>query len=140
MINYELIEHTADIGVRVWGKDLRDLFKNAAEAMLDILIERKGEAGEKLLKQEIKIEADTKEELLRSWLAELLSLQDAKKIFFTKIEIQDISEKILQAKVYTGPLGKKTHAIKTEIKAVTYHGLKIEKDCGRLKAEIIFDV
>jgi SHS2 domain-containing protein len=84
--NYELIEHTADIGIRVKGGDLKELFKNSALAMFDIIAEKKTEnrspcllAGESQVKRlVIGQKADNLEELLVNWLNELLSLSSAK--------------------------------------------------------------
>ena len=49
MKNYELIEHTADVGIRVRGKGLNELFQNAAVAMFEIIAEEKGVAGQLVL-------------------------------------------------------------------------------------------
>jgi SHS2 domain-containing protein len=74
---YELIEHTADIGIRVKGKDLKELFKNAASAMFDIIAEKKPQATSHRLQATriiVKQRADNLEELFINWLNELLSL------------------------------------------------------------------
>jgi SHS2 domain-containing protein len=69
--NYELIEHTADIGIKIKGKDLRELFINAALAMFDIIAERKNSQGKR---REIKIKQKAEDlgELFINWLNELL--------------------------------------------------------------------
>lgn len=136
----EPIEHTADIGMRVWGKDLKDLFENSAQVMFGLLIEHKGNAICRAEEKEINIAAVDKESLLHDWLAELLSLYEAKRVVFERFDIKKINEKALKATLYAVPLTCKNHTIKTEIKAVTYHKLFIGGNKGRLKAEVIFDV
>jgi SHS2 domain-containing protein len=126
--NYELIEHTADIGIKLKGKDLRGLFKNVALAMFDIIAEKK--TGENK-KQKIKIKqrADNLEELFINWLNELI---------FSDFQVNKINERELQA---TG-IGEdiKSYKVNTEVKAATYHQLKIAKTASGWQAEVIFDV
>jgi SHS2 domain-containing protein len=135
--NYELIEHTADIGIKLKGKDLRGLFKNVALAMFDIIAEKK--TGENK-KQKIKIKqrADNLEELFINWLNELLSLSATKELIFSDFQVNKINERELQA---TG-IGEdiKSYKVNTEVKAATYHQLKIAKTASGWQAEVIFDV
>ncbi|MBU0896652.1 MAG: archease, partial [Candidatus Omnitrophica bacterium] len=70
MENFEFIEHTADIGVRVYGKSLEDLFQNCAQTLFSLLIDHK--PAEKI-EERIILEAETQEELLVTWLNELIS-------------------------------------------------------------------
>jgi len=136
--NYELIEHTADIGVRVRGADLKFLAENAAAAMFDII-----RAGQEITrganrKMIVRQKGQGREELFVNWLNELLSLSSAKGLVFTGFKVKKFSETSLEAEVSGSDIsGYK--GIK-EIKAATYHGLKIEKQKQRWLAEVIFDV
>lgn len=140
--SYKQIDHTADIGIRVWGKDQKQLFAHAATAMFDILVRRKrrGQKNPRRLCRSIKLHADTPEELLQSWLSELLFLYETKRLVFTAFNIETITSTALQAKVCAEPLNLNSHEIKTEIKAVTYHQLQINQKKKKIIAEIIFDV
>ena len=80
---YEQFSHTADIGVRVFGKTLKELFENAAFAMFDILADLDGIKGS--LTQEFELTAPNQEELLIAWLDELLYQFCTKEIIFYKI-------------------------------------------------------
>ncbi len=84
--------------------------------------------------------ANNPEELLIAWLSELVSLSDARNLIFNRFLIQELTPKKLKAKVRAEPRDNGFYELKTEIKAVTYSGLKIEKNKGYLQAEIIFDV
>ena len=136
--NYELIEHTADIGVRVRGADLKFLAENAAAAMFDII-----RAGQEITrganrKMIVRQKGQGREELFVNWLNELLSLSSAKGLVFTGFKVKKFSETSLDAEVSGSDIsGYK--GIK-EIKAATYHGLKIEKQKQGWLAEVIFDV
>jgi len=139
--NYEFIEHTADIGIRVKGRDLEELFSNAALAMFDIIAERKSEIrSQKLETRNIAVEqkADNLDELFINWLNELLSLSSAKELIFSDLKIKKIQDNILRAKAIGQNI--KDYQVKTEIKAATYHQLRIEKTADGWQAEVIFDV
>jgi SHS2 domain-containing protein len=136
--NYEIIEHTADIGIRVKGEKLEDLFINAALAMFDIIAEEKSPQDKNLIKIKIKQMADSIDELFINWLNELLSLSATKELVFSDFKITKLHNNNLEALV--SGRGIDNYKINTEIKAATYHQLKIErKECG-WQAEVIFDV
>ena len=136
--NYQLIEHTADIGIIVKGENLKELFSNAALAMFDIIAEEKNKTAGKKEKLEIKQKADNLEELLVSWLNELLSLAFSNELIFSDLKIDKLNENSIVASVF----GKKFkhYKMNTEIKAATYHELKIERAADGWKAKVIFDV
>ena len=139
MEDYELISHTADIGIRVRAKDLKALFLNAARAMFDVVAETKTiPQNARKEKFEVLITATGKEELFVRWLSELISLADARGVHFTEFDIKNFTENALSAGVSGFP--QRYFEGKREIKAVTYHALKIEKTGRQYKAEIIFDV
>ena len=135
---YEQFSHTADIGVRVFGKTLKELFENAAFAMFDILADLEGLKGE--IVQDFELTAPNHEELLISWLDELLYNFYTKSIIFYKFEVGELSEDILKAKVFGRLVSKNRNRLKTEIKAATYYNLKIIKKDDYYEVDIIFDV
>lgn len=135
--NYQLLEHTADIAIRVKGKDLKELFQNAAAAVFDIIAERQKEEGKKshfIINQD----APNLDELFINWLNELLSLSSAKSLVFTDFQINSIEETHLKAAVTGESVGN--FRMNTEIKAATYHELKLEKNDSGRKATLILDV
>ena len=138
MERYEQFPHTADIGIRVYGKDVKELFVNAAFAMFDVIADLEGLKIS--AKREIKVEADNYEELLVAWLDELLYNFYTKQIIFSQFDIKELSDKRLIAEASGRPVGANRNRLKTEIKAATYSGLKIEKIPEGYKVEIIFDV
>lgn len=138
MRNYELIEHTADIGVRVKGADLKGLFKNAALAMFDIIAEPRTKNQEPRTKYVIKQQAENIEELFINWLNELLSLSATKELIFSDFKIEKLDKNNLEAQATGEDIGN--YKVNTEIKAATYHRLKIEETNAGWQAEVIFDV
>jgi len=139
MKNYELIEHTADIGIRVRARDLKGVFKNAALAMFDIIAEKKPEtSSQKPENIVVEQKAENVEELFVNWLNELLSLSATKELIFNEFKIKKIDEHNLETEVEGEPI--KNYRVNTEIKAATYHALKIEKSKSGWQAEVILDV
>ncbi|MDI6758521.1 MAG: archease [Candidatus Omnitrophota bacterium] len=139
MKNYELIEHTADVGIKVKGKDLKRLFKNTALAMFDIIAEKKPETrARKSEKRTIKQKAGDLEELFVNWLNELLSSSAAEGLIFTNFIICRLDKNNIEADVVAQDIGD--YKVNTEIKAATYHELKLGQVKGGWQAEVIFDV
>lgn len=138
MKRYEQFPHTADIGVRVYGKSLKELFENAAFAMFDIIADLEGMKVE--LEQDFKLNAANYEELLVAWLDELLYNFYTKSVIFSKFEVKELTENALTAKAYGRPVGANRNRLKTEIKAATYHDLHINNKDNGYEVEIIFDV
>ncbi len=138
MKRYELLDHTADIGVIAFGRDLPEAFGNAAYAMFDILtdINRIRETDS----FDLQVSASNIEDLLVAWLNELLYRYETERIAFSKFVIDDINDSDLRATVSGEKIAPDRHEIKTEIKSVTYHQLKVEKIDDGWRAQVIFDV
>ncbi len=135
---YEIINHTADIGIKVYGKDLKELFINAAFGMFEIIADLKSVETKKLIRLNLK--APNIEELLVSWLRELLYQYNTKEILFKEFTIEQLSENQIKAKAKGERFNPQKHELKTEVKAITYHGLKAEQTKDGWQAEVIFDV
>ena len=140
MSNYKYFDHTADIGIEVTGRTRKELFVNTANALFDVMNERK--TGEKSAKQqkEITVEGSDIADLLINFLRELLYLFNGEKFITVRCEIIRFSNKELQARLTGEAFNDKKHLIKAEIKAVTYSGLSVEKQKSGWRARVIFDV
>ncbi len=136
-MRFEIIDHTADIGIRAYGRDEKELFANSAYAMFSIIAELDGVAES--ISREVEIGADDQEELLAVWLNELLYLFDVDHIIFKGFEVIELGEQRLKATARGERVNLSRHKLKTQVKAATRHMLKIEKEDG-FKAQIIFDV
>ena len=138
MKNYELIEHTADVGVRIISANLEEIFVNSASAMFDIMAEEINTEAKETLKIQIKQTAGDIDELFINWLNELLSLSATKSLIFSDFEIKKINKNNLEAVV--AGYNIKNYKVNTEIKAATYHALEIKKSGSAWQAQVIFDV
>ncbi len=138
MKRYEQLPHTADIAVRVYGRDLKDLFTNAAFAMFDIIADLEG--FKESVSIGVELEAASSEELLIVWLDELLYNFYTKGIIFSGFNIAFLDGKKLSAKACGRHVRENRNRLKTEIKAATYHDLNIRESDEGCSVDIVFDV
>jgi len=134
-MNYEILEHTADLKIRVFGKTKEELFLNAVLAMGDGLRPKIKNQKSKIKK--IKIKSDNLETLLVDFLSEVLYLIQVNKEVYTDVKFKKFSDNRIEAEL----TGQKVERFGEDIKAVTYHGLEICKKPDRtLQATILFDI
>ncbi|RPJ16120.1 MAG: archease [Desulfobacteraceae bacterium] len=138
IMRYEIIDHTADFGIEVWGADLKELFENAAYAMFDTLTDT--EELNALSEISVNVTGEDWPDLMVNWLRELLYLWAGKGLLVKMTCISSISEYALSAVVKYEFFAPERHLIKSELKAVTYHQIRVEPEETNWKARIIFDV
>ena len=133
-VRFEELSYTADTGIRAFGRDLRELFGNAAYGMFSLIGDIDGLFH--TTQHEIAVNSPDRESLLLDWLGELLYLHDTTGEIFIRVDIEDISNTYLRAAVYGTYLAQP----QLEIKAVTYHDLKIEETAQGYTATVVFDI
>jgi len=136
--NYEIFEHTADIGIRIIGKDLKELFKNAGLAVFQVSSRKQFTKNKKHTVITIRQEAKNLEELFINWLNELLSLSAVNGLIFHNIRIERLEGNKLEAFCTGSSIAN--YKVNIEIKAATYCELKVEKTGCGWGAKVIFDV
>lgn len=135
---YKLIDHTADIAIEVRGKDKKSLFMNCGRALFDLMYDTEGVIGAE--SYNIEAEGENIDELLINFLRELFFKIEIYKALLKDVEIISIDDGKIVATVTGEVYNAKKHTLKTEIKAVTYHDVKIEETGGGLKVNIVFDI
>lgn len=135
MKRYEFIEHTADIGVKAYGKNLDEIFENAAVGMFNIMTDTS--RVESLGEYRIELVSPDVESLLVDWLTELLYLEETQDVLFGDFEVKVEGRKLV-AKARGEKIDRKKHPLKMDVKAVTYHMLEINEKKGY--ATILFDI
>jgi SHS2 domain-containing protein len=135
---FEYIEHTADLGFKAYGTTPESLFINAAEALFEVLLSV--ETIRIKEKRIIKVQAASLDDLMVSWLSELLYLFDTEALLLRRFEITDMNEERLQATVRGEFMDPARHEIKTCIKAVTYHQLYVRKNNDIWESQVILDL
>lgn len=137
-MSYRLTPHTADIGVEIEAESLEGLFSDAATALADLLVE----AGEirPLETRSVHLSADGLPELLVEWLSEMIFRLDAEGLVFRTFEFDRLDARGLEATMRGEPLDPGRHAPGREVKAVTWHGLRVEQVDDRWTARVLFDL
>ena len=135
---YEHFEHTADLGLRVAAPDLNSLFAEAAEALFAAIVEEVStiEPREPL---GVRVSGTDRAYLLFDWLRELLYRFDAERRVFRRFEVQ-LSDDGLEATAWGEPYDAERHPLSHEVKAITYHGLRVEQVSDGWLAEVIVDI
>jgi SHS2 domain-containing protein len=135
---FEIIDHTADVGIIAYGADVKELFSNAALALFSLITEP--ESVEEKLHLDLEVSSEDIDSLLVEWLNELIYLFDAKHILFSRFDIESLTHNQLKATCYGESFDPMKHKIKIGVKAATYHMLKIDKNGDGCKAQIILDI
>ncbi len=135
---YEVIEHTADVGLVARGGDMAELFANAGLGMLSLMVDLEGVRPEE--ERRIEVRARDRESLLVRWLTELLYFLDAEEMVFRRLEIEELSDTHLRARVLGERIDRERHRLHFGVKAVTRHMLEIAPEDGGYRATILFDI
>jgi SHS2 domain-containing protein len=135
---YELFEHTADLGLRIRAADLDTLFVEAAQCLFSAVVEDLSTI-KPLQKIDVKLDGNETDYLLFDWLRELLYHFDTQHLLFARFEVH-VSPTGLTATAWGEPLDRARHNLEHEVKAITYHGLRVEKVGDLWEAEVIVDI
>ena len=135
---YEVFEHTADLGIRVASDSFVGLLTEAAVGLTSVLVD--DPASVRSTRQiDVEIPGNDPEDLLVDWLAELLWRFSAEHMLFSRFEIIQHDDHIsahIRGETFDGT----RHRLDTEVKAITYHRLKVEHDTQGWRAEVIVDL
>ena len=135
---YETFEHTADLGLRVRAADLETLFIEAGRGLTSMIVANLDEVRP-VCEISLSVPGTQPDELLFDWLSELLYLFETRHLLLTNFEVQ-IDERGLRATARGEEADDNRHLLEHEVKAITYHGLKVEPADGGWLAEIIVDI
>jgi len=140
MKKFEFVDiTTADVAFIAYGKDLNELFENAALAFFEVMINT--DQVKPKLKIEIKVDGDDLVSLMFNWLNELLIYVDGENLAFSKFDVKIDEEKFnLDATCSGEKIDLKRHETRTAVKAATYHKLEIKKVDKLWKARVIVDI
>jgi SHS2 domain-containing protein len=136
---YEPIDHTADAGMWIFGRDHAELFAHAAWALFDLISDAETIRPQQSITVAIDGAADW-EDLLVRWLSELLYYYDTERFLCCSASLSALSPTSLLAQVQGESFDPARHPIDTEIKAVTYHQITVEPCDTGWRARVIFDV
>lgn len=137
--SFERLEHTADEGIRAYGRSLPEIFAAAARGMFSVIADVDSVRPEQA--RRIELRAESAEELLHDWLEELNGLHQVSGELYSAFEVEiDAGGRHLQATVRGEPMDPARHSLAIEVKAVTWHGFHLEETADGLAATVLFDV
>ena len=138
MKKYDFFDHTADMGLRVYGRSLAGLFENAGFALFDVLTDTVSVKPRQT--QSFNLRRDNMEELLVEWLGSLLYAFDAGGLLFSRFSVEHIDALSIDATASGEPFEQGRHELKRAVKAVTYYGLSIRQENGLWLATVVIDI
>ncbi len=135
---YETFEHTADVGIRARAAGLPELFADAARGLFSVIVSNFAAVG---TSEEVgfQLEGESVEDLLHDWLAELLYTFHVRRMVLREFDVR-IGAGGLSATARGEPIDLGRHEIDVEVKAITWHGFKVEKTPDGWLAEVIVDI
>jgi SHS2 domain-containing protein len=137
-VMYETFDHTADLGLRIRAPDLNSLFAEAARALFATLVEELETVAPRQ-QMELALSGDEREYLLFDWLKELLYRFEVEHWLLSHFSVQ-VRADGLQATAWGERIDRQRHELAHEVKAITYHGLRVEETPTGWLAEVIVDI
>ena len=135
---FEILEHTADIGLRAWGAGPAELFAHAGLALQSIAVEM--EKVTERAAYPIAAEGEDYESLLVNFLNEVLYYLDGERVVMGRFEIDRISPESVSGRGWGEPRDPERHPPKLVVKGVTYHQLEVVHNAGRWTARVFLDI
>lgn len=136
MKRYQLIEHTADVGLIAYGRTLAEAFGNAAYGMFSIIAELR--TVREVESRRLEIREKDLDSLLFEWLNRLIYFLDVDMLLLKRFDISDLDENRLKAVCYGEKYDPSRHHLKTGVKSATYHMLKVDREKNQVR--VIFDI
>jgi SHS2 domain-containing protein len=135
--DFELIEHTADVGIRAYGASISEAYTNTARAMFNLITDLDN-IQEKTFR-DVEVTAPDREILVVEWLNELIFLFDSEQLLFKRFAITKLTDTELRARCFGEKADRSRHDLKMGIKSATYHMLKVEQN-DRYQVQVLLDI
>jgi len=141
---FEILEHTADVGLRAFGATLPELFANAARGLIALALEPLGigdAAPQAIPEQCRKLSArgEDREELLVHFLSEILYALDTEGWRFAEFRFQTLAANLIEAEGW-GSCAERSEHSRVAVKAVTYHQVSVTQTAEGWEAVVYFDI
>ena len=137
MSGYELIDHTADVGIRAWGESLAEVFAQAALGMFSFMSGL--ESVRERESREVVAEGADREVLLVAWLNELVYLFGVEGLLFRRFDVLEMEDTRIRARCHGERFDQARHSVTAEVKSATYHMLEVKKN-DLWHARVILDI
>jgi SHS2 domain-containing protein len=137
-MNFEILEHPADVGFRAWGSSLEELFGSCGQALISIILDPSEVNADGCW--ELPAEGSDLESLLVNWLNEVLFFVDTRRVVFDSFSIRMADPFQLSCQARGEERTPAKHPVRVSVKAVTYHQLRIYRTGEQWVAEVFVDV
>jgi SHS2 domain-containing protein len=135
---FESFAHTAHVGLRVTAPSVNALFAEAGCGLFSVIVSVLGSVQPSETVR-VHVEGRDIEYLMVDWLGKLLEIFETRQMLFSQFEVK-VTPEGLRAVAKGEPIDSERHHLEHEIKAVTYHGLKVEETDGKWGAEVVLDI
>ncbi len=135
---YELFDHTADLGLRMFAPTLGELFAVAASGLTAMVVDFPANIRP-AVERRFGIVGSDREYLLFDWLKALLFAFEDDRYVPATCEVV-VTDTGLEATVRGEAFDPTRHGLGREVKAITYHGLTVERTADGWRAEVIVDI
>jgi SHS2 domain-containing protein len=135
---YRILEHPSDLGIEASGRSLKEVFEYAALGLVSIIADPA--TVDPAERRFVRLEGSDHENLLVKWLSEILYLYDGQQFLPSDVEITRLTATELGAVVAGEPVNEKKHALKMDVKAITYHQLKVEERKDGCLVRVFVDI
>ncbi|MCK4680270.1 archease [bacterium] len=138
--DYREIEHTADVGLELEAPDLKAAFELAAASMFDLMCDLDGVGGDVCRTVRVRARDADLENMMVRWLTELLYVFATEGLLLSRFDVRTLESDVIEADVAGEPFDPGRHAVKLEIKAVTYHDMAVKQLDAGWYVRVIFDI
>jgi len=138
MQEFQVLEHTADVGFEALGATREEVFANAARALQSLMVDLESIAP--LQETKIQVEGSDAKNLLVNWLSEILYHIDAEHRVFHNFDVRVVGETSVTATARGEPFDRARHQVKLQVKAITYHQLALDQTPAGWRAQVYVDI
>ena len=135
---YRILEHPSDVGIEAFGKTLQEAFENAARGLLSIIVDPTSVQPSE--QRFVVLKGSDPGSLLVRWLSEIIYLYDGEGFLASDVSIQKLTARELEATLDGEKVDEAKHKFRTDVKAVTYHQLKVEETLNEAVVRVFLDI
>ena len=132
---FEILEHTADVGVRSWAASLEEAFRQSTLGLLDVVgVWRPGNGA----REPIAVEGRDLGALLVDWLSEVLYLQEVRDVVIAAVHVDHVGDN--EASGWVELAERPAEIEGTAVKAITFHQLDVSRSNGGWSTTVYLDI
>jgi SHS2 domain-containing protein len=135
---FRLLDHPADLGIHAEGPTLAGVFADLARGLVSVILDERGIREQE--ERSVTLHAADREQLLVRWLSEVLYLYDGRGYVGVRFLVEDLTDTSLTVRIAGEAFDPLRHTTRLDVKAVTYHQLRIAETAEGWEAEVVVDI